>query len=130
MATEAIRRAVAKYDAENTVKIGIKLNRKTDGDIIAALEDSEDGKQPFIKRAIRSYIAGGNSDLPVVAAPDKWLFVYGMRQRGFSPMAQPMEGLVGTVNRISADFAGYHDILLYNRPLSADEVRDFELDEL
>lgn len=57
MATEAQRAAVRRYDAENTVQIHLKLNRKTDADIIARLEQM--GKQGYIKTLIREDIAWG-----------------------------------------------------------------------
>lgn len=43
-----------RWDAENTVKITMKLNRHTDADILRALP--EQGKQTYIKAAIRAYI--------------------------------------------------------------------------
>ena len=58
MATEAQNRAVAKYDAANTTQIHLKLNDKTDADILARLEEVE-SKQGYIKRLIREDIAKG-----------------------------------------------------------------------
>lgn len=52
MASEAQKKASAKYDAQNTVQIKLKLNRKTDADVIQILE-SVDNKQGFIKTLIR-----------------------------------------------------------------------------
>ena len=52
MATEAQRRAVKKYDAENIKHLHLKLNRKTDNDIINHLEMQEN-TQGYIKRLIR-----------------------------------------------------------------------------
>lgn len=52
MATKAQIRAVAKYDAENTKKILLKLNLKTDADILQRLEEVE-SKQGYIKELIR-----------------------------------------------------------------------------
>jgi len=46
----------ARYDAKATKHYGIKLNLKTDADIIEAL-DNAPGKQGFIKEAIRFYLA-------------------------------------------------------------------------
>lgn len=43
------------YDARTAYKVGIKLNRKTDADIIEALEASPN-KQALIKEALRAYI--------------------------------------------------------------------------
>ena len=45
----------AKYDAANTVQIRLKLNRKTDADIIELL-DSAENKQGLIKQLLREYI--------------------------------------------------------------------------
>lgn len=53
MSSDAVRKAVKKYDSENTVFIGLKLNRKTDADIIKRLE-IESNKQGYIKQAIRN----------------------------------------------------------------------------
>ena len=44
-----------KYDAVNTTQIKIKLNRKTDADIIEFLETLEN-KQGTIKRLIREEV--------------------------------------------------------------------------
>lgn len=45
-----------RYDAENTVRIGFKLNKTTDSDIIKAL-DASGNKQKLVKDAIRFYLA-------------------------------------------------------------------------
>lgn len=44
----------ARYDAANTIKITIKLNRRTDADILARLEAAK-SKQGLIKSALRAY---------------------------------------------------------------------------
>lgn len=52
---------------------------------------------------------------------------YGMRLRGFSPGCQPKEGLL----RREDDPTGkYWDILVYDRILTDQEVRSYELDPL
>ena len=52
-------------------------------------------------------------------------YVYGMRLRGFSPGCQPMNGLVERVD----DYTGkYHDLLIYKRMLTEQEMQDYELD--
>ena len=52
---------------------------------------------------------------------------YGMRLRGFSPGCQPMSGL----DHAEDDTTGrYYNILVYNRKLTSEEVRDYELDNL
>lgn len=50
--TEAQRRAVAKFDKENTIQVKFKLNIHTDQDIIGKLA-SEKNKTGYIKRLIR-----------------------------------------------------------------------------
>lgn len=52
-------------------------------------------------------------------------YKYGMRLRGFSIGCQPMNGL----DHREDDTSGkYHDILVYNRPLTDKEISDYELD--
>lgn len=51
-------------------------------------------------------------------------YKYGMRLRGYSPMCQPMNGLIG----VEGDSTGrYYDILTYNRQLVPREMDDYEL---
>lgn len=61
MATDAQKRASAKYDASHTVQIHLKLNTTTDSDILAQLESvaksDPSGKQGYIKSLIRADIA-------------------------------------------------------------------------
>ena len=52
-------------------------------------------------------------------------YEYGMRLRGFAPMCQPKEGFV---ERKDDPSGRYYDILVYNRPLTEKETRDYELD--
>ena len=52
MATEAQKRAKKKYDEAATVQVKMKLNQKTDSDILAKL-DSVPNKQGYIKALIR-----------------------------------------------------------------------------
>lgn len=52
---EARDRAIAKYDAANTVQIKMKLNKKTDADILKRLEEVEN-KQGYLKALIRADI--------------------------------------------------------------------------
>ena len=58
-ASEAALRAIAKWDAENTVQFKMKLNVKNDADILAKLEEvkhQDGGKQGYIKALIRADI--------------------------------------------------------------------------
>lgn len=56
MSTEAQKKASAKYDAKNTKLIQLKLNLKTDVDILKQLE-LVGNKQGYIKELIRKHIA-------------------------------------------------------------------------
>lgn len=53
-------------------------------------------------------------------------FVYGMRLRGYSIGCQPD----GVTERRDDPNGRYYDIIVYNRPLSAEEMRHFALDDL
>ena len=56
MSTEAQKRASAKYDKENTTQLLLKLNKKTDKDIIMELE-TKYSKSGYIKDLIRKDVA-------------------------------------------------------------------------
>lgn len=53
MATEAQIRANRKYEAENTRQVHLKLNRRTDKDVLEKL-DSVPNMQGYIKALIRA----------------------------------------------------------------------------
>lgn len=53
------------------------------------------------------------------------MFLYGMRLRGFSPGCQPKDGLVERQDDVTGK---YYDILVYNRELTEDELKNYELD--
>ena len=50
--TEAAKRAQAKWDKANTVRVQMKLSKTTDADVIRKLEEA-DSKQGYIKELIR-----------------------------------------------------------------------------
>lgn len=52
MTSQAQKNATAKYDAQNTIQIHLKLNVNTDKDIIDKLNAVEN-KQGYIKELIR-----------------------------------------------------------------------------
>ena len=54
-------------------------------------------------------------------------FRYGMRLRGFSLGCQPMKGFIC---RDDDTTGKYHDILVYDRQLTEQEVYAYDLDEL
>lgn len=51
-------------------------------------------------------------------------YQYGMRLRPAGPGAQPLEGLL----RIAYRSGQYYNILIYDRPLTEQELSDYELD--
>lgn len=55
MASKSQLKAVAKYDKANTVQVNLKLNKKTDKDLIDLL-NNQDNKQGLIKRLLRDEI--------------------------------------------------------------------------
>lgn len=58
--SKAQLRAQAKYDKDNTVQVKLKLNKKTDADIIKRLA-AADNMQGYIKELIRLDILRDNS---------------------------------------------------------------------
>ena len=58
--SKAQLRAQAKYDKDNTVQIKLKLNKRTDADIIKRISEA-DNKQGYIKELIRLDILRDNS---------------------------------------------------------------------
>lgn len=55
------------------------------------------------------------------------MYRYGMRLRGFSIGCQPMDGLVERQDDTSGK---YHDILVYDRELTKQELEEYELDKV
>ena len=60
MVSKAQLKAQAKYDKDNTVQVKLKLNKKTDDDIIKRLS-AADNIQGYIKELIRIDILRDNS---------------------------------------------------------------------
>lgn len=60
MPSEAMKKGIARYDAKNTVQVKLKLNMKTDKDILDELERSGN-KQGYIKTLIRRDIAANRA---------------------------------------------------------------------
>jgi len=63
MASESQRKASAKYDQGNTVTITLKLNKRTDADILEWLSCKKN-RQGAIKDLIRDRIERENQMLP------------------------------------------------------------------
>ena len=53
-------------------------------------------------------------------------YMYGMRLRGFSPGCQPS----GVRSRLDDPTGKYWDIIVYERKLTEQEVKNYDLDEL
>lgn len=60
MATKAQIKASNKYDKENTKQISLRLNKKTDADILEHLE-TVGSKQGYIKELIRQDMKKSNA---------------------------------------------------------------------
>lgn len=54
-------------------------------------------------------------------------YKYGMRLRGFSPGCQPMDGFL---RREDDPLNKYWDILVYDRELTIEEIKIYDLDRL
>lgn len=100
---------------QNTITAAVKLNRNQDPDLIEYYGGKVTGGD--IRQALREYMSNH---------PKKTEHRYGMRLRGFSPGAQPR----GSIRREDDPPGKYHDIIVYDRQLSADEIAEYELDEL
>lgn len=84
----------------------------TESEAITRFNEEHDGNDPTNTITIDDVFA------PVV-------YKYGMRLRGFSIGCQPKRGFLFQ----AADMSGkYHDIIVYDRTLAEEEVRNYELD--
>ena len=115
MTKESTNARKVKWDKDNTTMVSVKLQNRTDSDILQYLDG--ESRQTIIKAALREYME---------RHPKKREFSYGMRLRGYSPGAQPK----GVLRREDDTTGRYHDIIVYDRRLSADEIRDYELEEI
>ena len=115
MTKESTNARKVKWDKDNTTMVSVKLQNRTDSDILQYLDGEP--KQTIIKAALREYME---------RHPKTREFYYGMRLRGYSPGAQPK----GVLRREDDTTGRYHDIIVYDRRLSADEIRDYELEEI
>lgn len=52
-------------------------------------------------------------------------YIYGMRLRGFSIGCQPIDGLI---ERRDDTTGRYHDLIVYDRKLTEQELKEYELD--
>ena len=118
--------AKKRWKAENTRNLVININRNTDAEIFQWLESLPGSYGKEVKAAIKEYIAN-HPDRPFWEEDETPKeYRYGMRLRGYSPGAQPK----GVLRREDDQTGRYHDIIVYDRKLSADEIRAYELDEM
>lgn len=61
MSSEAQRKATAKYDKANKVTLTVKLNKRTEADLIEYVAGLEN-KQGFIKALLREAMAAGRTE--------------------------------------------------------------------
>ena len=108
--------AKKQWMKDNTTMVTVKMVNKSDSDLLRYLDGK--AKATVIKAALREYMERHPD--PVKE------YRYGMRLRGYSPGAQPK----GVVRREDDTTGKYHDVIVYDRRLSADEIRDYELEEL
>lgn len=123
--------ASRKWDAENTLIFSVKFFKTSEADIIAFMDSKVDkasgiGRGTILKRALAMYMESEIEAGRYVKPGEKREFFYGMRLRGYSPGAQPK----GVTRREDDTTGKYHDIIVYDRRLSADEIRDYELEEI
>ena len=55
-------------------------------------------------------------------------YYYGMKARGYSPWCQPMDGLHRVLLNGVEHRPLYHDVLVYDRELTEEEVKQYDLE--
>lgn len=78
-ASEALKKAIRKYDKGHTKQILLKLNKGTDADILQKL-DEVDNKQGYIKGLIRDDIKSGMQKPDVNTHSENGVVNYGNKQ--------------------------------------------------
>ena len=110
--------AKKEWMKKNSVMVSVKFMNKSDAALIEYLDaQKQSGKErsAVIKRAIKEYMERHPME-----------YRYGMRLRGYSPGAQPK----GVLRREDDTTGKYHDIIVYDRPLSAEEISNYDLDTI
>lgn len=105
---------IQEYIKKNMRQFMVKINRVTEPELLEWLE-SQPNKQGYIKELILADMERHQSKQ----------YRYGMRLRGFSIGCQPMDGFVERQDDASGV---YHDILVYDRQLTQEEMDEYELD--
>ena len=70
MKTDAQKRASKKYDETHTVQIKLKLNKKTDHDIIQKLDNKKVSTADELREQLKYYSAGETIDVLVMRSID------------------------------------------------------------
>lgn len=91
--------AQSRYDAANTVRVNLKLNRRTDADLIAAL-DAARAKQTLIKQALRAYLKEDKSMEKCYWTLEAW---------GDAYPPENADEIIAAANELIASYAESHD---------------------
>lgn len=105
---------------------GIIQNDDINVDPLEKLEtEPEITKEPDpVKEEIAAVV---NAPIPADTSEDTPIYTYGMRMRGFSIGCQPKDGFTEWLDDTTGK---YWDIITYDRPLTPQEIEDYELDDL
>lgn len=106
--------AVKKYQ-EKRDAILLRPSKEDGARYRAAAKQTSMSLQAYVFLAIEEYMKNH---------PANQEYLYGMRLRGYSLGAQPS----GVIDRRDDPSGKYHDIIVYDHPLSEKECEDYELD--
>lgn len=107
---DAVKRYQEKRDA-----ILLRPSKEDGARYRAAAKQANMSLQAYVFLAIEEYMKNH---------PTNQEYLYGMRLRGYSIGAQPS----GVIDRRDDPSGKYHDIIVYDHPLSEKECEDYELD--
>lgn len=105
---------VKKYQAKRDA-IMLRPSKEDGARIRKAAADAGMSVQGFMFKLFEEYMTTHPAE-----------YKYGMRLRGYSPGAQPK----GVLRREDDTTGKYYDIIVYDRPLSAEEISNYDLDTI
>ena len=105
---------VKKYQAKRDA-IMLRPSKEDGARIRQAAADAGMSVQGFMLMLFEEYMTSHPKE-----------YKYGMRLRGYSPGAQPK----GVLRREDDTTGKYCDIIVYDRPLSAEEISNYDLDTI
>ena len=114
-----------EYNRQKYDRINLTMKKGKKAEVKGAAAVAKQSVNEFINAAIDTAIERLIDEEHGKTAPEKAIFAYGMRLRGYSIGAQPKDGFL---ERIDDHTGKYHDIIIYSRRLSDDEVSQYELD--